>query len=153
MKIGELAKMTHCQVVTIRYYERAGLLPPPERSEGNYRLYTAVHAERLAFIRNCRALDMTLDEVRQLLDYRDHPTQDCTGVNELVDEHIAHVTARIEILQALHRQLTELRQRCTEEHGSADCQILQQLTTSDSFPAGHAASHVGPSHRELSGGE
>jgi len=148
MKIGELAKMTHCQVVTIRYYERAGLLPPPERSEGNYRVYTPAHAERLVFIRNCRALDMTLDEVRQLLDYRDHPTQDCTGVNELVDEHIEHVAARIEILQALQRQLTELRQRCTEGRGIADCQILQQLIASGNYLDEEPVSHVGRSHKD-----
>lgn len=60
MKIGELAKLTDCQVETIRYYEREGLLPEPARSEGNYRLYTQAHVERLTFIRNCRSLDMTL---------------------------------------------------------------------------------------------
>lgn len=54
MKIGELAKATDCAVETIRYYERENLLPEPARSEGNYRLYTQAHVERLTFIRNCR---------------------------------------------------------------------------------------------------
>ena len=71
MKIGELAKLTDCQVETIRYYEREGLLPEPARSEGNYRLYTQAHVERLTFIRNCRSLDMTLEEIRSLLNLRD----------------------------------------------------------------------------------
>ena len=61
MKIGELAKLADCQVETVRYYEREGLLPAPARSEGNYRLYSSEHLERLTFIRNCRTLDMTLD--------------------------------------------------------------------------------------------
>src|SRR5690606_19514454 len=112
MKIGELARKTGCKTVTIRYYEQAGLLPVPQRSEGNYRVYTQSHAARLLFIRNCRALDMTLDEVRQLLDYRDNPDRDCGGVNVLVDEHIEHVAARIEELKALSRQLIELRGHC-----------------------------------------
>lgn len=64
MKIGDLSKRTQTQVETIRYYEHEGLLPEPERTESNYRIYGEVHAERLAFIRHCRSLDMTLDETR-----------------------------------------------------------------------------------------
>lgn len=63
MKIGELAKATDCAVETIRYYEREQLLPEPARTDGNYRLYTQAHVEWLTFIRNCRTLDMTLDEI------------------------------------------------------------------------------------------
>ena len=63
MKIGELAKKTGCQVVTIRYYEKEGLLPEPERSEGNYRLYSEADIERLRFIRHCRHHDMKLAEI------------------------------------------------------------------------------------------
>lgn len=140
MKIGELAKKTHCQVVTIRYYESAGLLPPPERSDANYRLYNATHVERLAFIRNCRALDMTLDEVRQLLGFRDHPEDDCGGVNELIDQHIEHVANKIAALQALKKQLTVLRKTCTEGREAAYCEILQRLTTTDTQPGGRALS-------------
>ncbi len=73
MKIGELAKLTDCQVETIRYYEKENLLPEPARSEGNYRLYTQAHVERLTFIRNCRSLDMTLEEIRSLLSLRAYP--------------------------------------------------------------------------------
>ena len=62
LKIGEVAKRTGCLVETIRYYEREGLLLEPARSEGNYRLYTDIHVDRLQFIRHCRVLDMTLEE-------------------------------------------------------------------------------------------
>ena len=67
IKIGELARRTECQVETIRYYEKEGLLPEPTRSRGNYRLYGEAQVERLQFIRHCRSLDMTLGEVRALL--------------------------------------------------------------------------------------
>ncbi|MCG7374229.1 Cd(II)/Pb(II)-responsive transcriptional regulator [Pseudomonas luteola] len=146
MKIGELAKMTNCQVVTVRYYERAGLLAPPDRSEGNYRVYTLVHAERLAFIRNCRTLDMTLDEVRQLLSLRDNPASDCSGVNELIDGHIEHLAARITSLQVLQKQLMDLRKSCTEGREVADCQILHQLNVGGNHLGEEVSSHVGRSH-------
>jgi Cd(II)/Pb(II)-responsive transcriptional regulator len=146
MKIGELAKLTDCQVETVRYYEREGLLPPPARSDGNYRLYTQAHVERLTFIRNCRSLDMTLEEIRSLLSLRDSPQDQCENVNALIDEHIQHVNARVASLQALQAQLLELRQRCidgTLEH----CGILQQLEASGGVVAAESEhSHVGRSH-------
>src|ERR1700757_4385845 len=95
LKIGELAKRTDLLVETIRYYEREGLLPDPPRSEGNYRLYSVMHLERLQFIRHCRSLDMTLEEIRNLLRFRDAPDRNCGEVNALLDKHIEHVSSRI----------------------------------------------------------
>jgi Cd(II)/Pb(II)-responsive transcriptional regulator len=145
-KIGELAKLTDCPVETIRYYEREGLLDEPARSEGNYRLYTQEHVERLTFIRNCRSLDMTLDEIRSLLTLRDSPQDQCESVNALIDEHIQHVSARIASLQALQEQLIDLRQRCSE--GAPDhCGILDRLEVSGSVVTPELEhSHVGRSH-------
>jgi Cd(II)/Pb(II)-responsive transcriptional regulator len=146
MKIGELAKLTDAQVETIRYYEREGLLPAPARSDGNYRLYTQTHVERLTFIRNCRSLDMTLEEIRSLLNLRDSPQDQCQSVNALIDEHIQHVNDRIASLQALQIQLLDLRQRCSD--GAPDhCGILDRLEVSGSVvPADVEQSHVGRSH-------
>ena len=95
MKIGELASAAKTQVETIRYYEREGLLPQAPRSDGNYRIYGPQHVERLAFVRHCRSLDMTLDEIRVLLRYKDAPQAECGEVNALLDEQIGHVTQRI----------------------------------------------------------
>ena len=147
MKIGELAKLTDCQVETIRYYEREGLLPAPARSEGNYRLYNQAHVERLTFIRNCRSLDMTLEDIRSLLSLRDSPQDQCESVNALIDEHIHHVKARIDGLLALQTQLLDLRQRCSEGADKDHCGILQQLEVSGSVIAHDGEpSHVGRSH-------
>ena len=128
VKIGELAERTSCQVETIRYYERIGLLPAPTRSSNNYRTYGEAHIERLLFIRHCRALDMTLDEVRLLLKFRDHPDEDCDGVNDLLDKHIGHVVERIASLSALEGQLRELRGRCRSADASKACGILHALS-------------------------
>ncbi|AGI25550.1 Cd(II)/Pb(II)-responsive transcriptional regulator [Pseudomonas sp. MT3] len=127
MKIGELAKLTGCPVETIRYYEREGLLPEPSRSEGNYRQYDAVHVERLSFIRHCRSLDMTQEEIRILLGLRDRPESDCGTANRLIDEHLHHVEVRIAELQSLSQQLRDLRARCRGEGNSEDCGILREL--------------------------
>ena len=89
MKIGALAEATGTPVETIRFYEREGLLPPPLRANNNYRMYLPTHLERLAFIRQCRNLDMTLDEVRALIRLRDTPSQDCGEVNALLRKHLA----------------------------------------------------------------
>lgn len=127
MKIGDLAKKSGLQTGTIRYYEKAGLIPPPERSSSNYRHYSDTHIERLRFIQHCRLLDMSLDEIRLLLDYRDYPDTNCSKVNALIDAHIGHVTQRIEELKLLETQLRHLRSRCTETAGINDCGILNAL--------------------------
>lgn len=127
MKIGELAKTTGTPVETIRYYEREGLLPEAGRTEANYRVYDQTHAQRLAFIRHCRCLDMTLDEIRVLLRYKDAPAADCGEVDQLLDAHIGHVVARIRELEALEKELRALRASCTDARAAADCGILGGL--------------------------
>ena len=128
MKIGELAKAAGTQVETIRFYEREGLLPAPVRSAANYRVYDGHHAERLAFIRHCRSLDMTLDEIRVLLRFKDAPDADCGEVNRVLDEHIGHVARRIHELKALEKQLHALRAQCQQTQDSGHCGILQGLS-------------------------
>lgn len=130
MRIGELAKRTSCRVETIRYYEKAGLLPKPDRTSGNYRLYGREQSERLRFIRRCRSLDMTLEEIRALLKFRDTPTGNCGAVNALLDEHIEHVASRIGELQNLERQLKNLRKLCASVRSAKDCKILHELAGS-----------------------
>lgn len=127
MRIGDLAESTGTAVETIRFYEREGLIPAAQRADNNYRVYTAAHAERLAFIRHCRNLDMTLDEIRTLLRLRDAPSQDCGEVNALLDEHIGHVTHRIRELRTLQKDLKALRARCGSPHAIDQCGILNEL--------------------------
>ena len=79
VKIGELAKMTGCQVVTIRYYEKEGLLSEPDRTGANYRLYGDKEIERLHFILHCRHHGMKLSEIRDLLAYKDIPGRTAYG--------------------------------------------------------------------------
>jgi hypothetical protein len=83
--------------------------------------------ERLALIRQCRNLYMTLDEVRALIRLRAVPAQDCGEINALLDEHIGHDAGRIRELGALEKDLKALRARCASPHAVADCGILDRF--------------------------
>ena len=127
IRIGEVARRTGCSVDAIRYYEREGLLPEAQRSEGNFRLYGEEAVERLQFIRHCRSLDMNLAEVSTLLRTQDHPDDNCEDVIALLDEHIEQVARRIADLESLGRYLSELRGCCHEGSVARDCGILKGL--------------------------
>jgi Cd(II)/Pb(II)-responsive transcriptional regulator len=147
MKIGKLSSASGTPVETIRFYEREALLPAPQRTESNYRVYTQQHADRLGFIRQCRNLDMTLDEVRVLLRFRDAPKADCGEVDSLLDEHIGHVAQRIRELRKLERELRALRAQCGSPHTEAHCGILSGIEEASGHPAkAPARRHVRGAH-------
>ena len=98
MLISQLARMVGVDTQTIRFYERQGLLPPPDRQENGYRIYTEKHTEQLAFVRHCRVLDLSLSEISELQKCQGDPHQSCAVVNVLVDEPISHVRSRIPAL-------------------------------------------------------
>ena len=152
MKIGELARATQTQVETIRFYEREGLLAQTARTDGNYRIYGQAHAERLAFIRHCRGLDMTLDEIRTLLRFKDAPTDNCGEVNTLLDEHIGHVAQRIRELRALERQLKGLRDQCSVAQDVSQCGILKELSVAGRPGLDATSSATGHVHGVHKGG-
>lgn len=131
MHIGALARAAGCSVGTIRYYEQAGLLPAPGRTEGNFRRYEASHLERLRTIRGCRALDLSLDAIRALLAQADGPAADCAGIDRAIDRHLAHVDERIAALRRLRGQLQALRARCDGAHGLDACGVLRGLPEMD----------------------
>lgn len=134
MKIGELAQRTHCSTETIRYYEKIGLLPEAYRNTNNYRVYALTHLERLRFIRNCRSLDMTHEEIRHLLNYLDKPTATCEPVTDIITEHLQHVDLRIQELQHLRQQLQMIQQACAHEAENEACGILEQISNMTPLP-------------------
>lgn len=144
MKIGDLSAQTNTSVETIRFYEREGLLPVPERTAGNYRIYDARHVERLAFIRHCRSLDMALDEIRELLTLKEAPDESCDAVNQVLDEHIEHVAQRIRELKVLQKQLVALRAQCAQSQDVAHCGILDKLGKGS--PTSRHDGHVASTH-------
>lgn len=118
MKIGQLAKATGTQVETIRFYEREGLLSEGARTEANYRLYADAHVDRLAFIRHCRLLGASLDEIRALLSFRDKP-QKSQHVSELLTVFIERAAGHMRELERLQADLKKLRVKSTKSDASA----------------------------------
>ena len=129
MRIGELSKSLGVEEDTIRYYEKAGLLPPPAREANGYRSYGQAHVECVAFIRHCRALDIPIVEIKRLLEYVAQPTNDCREVNQIVDEQLSRVRARLKSMRALEKQLLALRRQCSSPHTAINCGILNELVS------------------------
>ncbi|MBA2960808.1 MULTISPECIES: Cd(II)/Pb(II)-responsive transcriptional regulator [Ramlibacter] len=126
MKIGELAAQAGCDVQTVRFYEREGILEEPARTSSGYRIYDKRHLTRLSFIRHLRSLDIPLPEVRELLAFAAAPDQSCSAVDGLLDGHIALVRNRIQALRALEKQLVALRKTCDGD-SSHPCAILESF--------------------------
>ena len=127
MRIGELHQATGVNIETIRYYEKEGLLTEPARSANGYRIYGAVHLENLFFIRHCRVLEMSLAEIKRLLDFVAHPEADCNGINRLIDEQLERVRVRLISMHSLEKQLAQLRAQCKISQTAAECGVLNGL--------------------------
>jgi MerR family mercuric resistance operon transcriptional regulator len=112
--IGGLSRRTGCNIETIRYYERIGLLPKARREKGGrFRRYDRDDVARLSFIRRARQLGFTLDEVRALLRLAAGDGADVrTEARSLAAAHVANIRAKIADLQAMVRVLTEAICEC-----------------------------------------
>lgn len=127
LRIGDLANATGTKVVTIRYYEKIGLLPDPERSAGNYRIYEPRHKERLHFIRRCRHLGFTLEQIRSLLDLSQKEDRDCEAVDGIAADHLAEIEAKIADLQKLAMELKRVSE-CCQGGRIGDCRVIEALS-------------------------
>lgn len=127
MRIGQLSEATGVDVETIRYYEKIGLLAKPERGDNGYRQYDDASLQKLAFIRHCRALDIPLADIKQLLAFAEHPELDCGGVDRLIALQLARVQARLKSLAVLERQLIALHGQCNVGSTVENCGILNEL--------------------------
>lgn len=127
IQIGELSKRTGCNIETIRYYERIGLLPAPARSAGRYRIYDAGKVRRLAFIRRARELGFTLDAVRALLALSDEGGAACAEARQLATSHLAEVRAKIADLRSMEHVLADAVRRCATGE-LPGCPIIDALS-------------------------
>ncbi len=126
MTRGELGSATGCNIETIRYYERIGLLPEPPRSPGGHRLYGEDHLRRLTFIRRSRELGFILEEVRGLLRLVDGGSYTCAEVKTLTLDHVAEVRRKLADLRRMKRVLEEMAAEC--EGGEVpECPIIDAL--------------------------
>jgi Cu(I)-responsive transcriptional regulator len=134
LTIGDLAKAAGTKVVTIRYYEKIGLLPEPSRTAANYRSYDESHRNRLTFIRRCRQLGFTLDQVRDLLRLASDSRQACDDVDRLTAAHLAEIEQKLSDLRSLADELHAIKSRCQGGGTIADCRIIEALCRTAPMP-------------------
>jgi MerR family mercuric resistance operon transcriptional regulator len=124
--IGKISASSGVNIETIRYYERIGILPAPPRSEGGHRLYDEEHLKRLSFVRRCRDLGFSLDDVRALFRLVDGGDFTCDEVKAMTLDHLDGVRRRIADLRTMERTLDDMATRC--DGGEVpDCAIIDAL--------------------------
>lgn len=126
LTIGTLSDRTGCNIETIRYYERIGLMPRTARSDGGHRLYGEDHMRRLGFIRRSRELGFTLDQVRILLELVDGRRYTCAQVKRITMEHLEEVHRKVADLRKIERVLKDMAAQC-DGGAVPKCAVIQAL--------------------------
>jgi MerR family transcriptional regulator, copper efflux regulator len=126
VNIGDVAEATGLPAKTIRYYESAGLIEPPARSAGNYRLYDERHVQTLRFIQHARQLGFSVKEVGALVALWRDKRRASADVRRLAAAHLDAIDARIAELKRMRQTLEGLVRRCHGDH-RPDCPILDEL--------------------------
>ena len=127
--IGDLAKESGVKIVTIRYYEHIGLMPQAARTMANYRTYSQAARQRLRFIRRCRDLGFTLDQVRDLLRLSSEKMHACADVDRIAEQHRKAVEEKLDDLKRLLNELERISACCRGKGVIADCRIIEALST------------------------
>lgn len=126
LKRAEIAARTGCNLETIRYYEKIGLLLEPPRLANGYRIYGEPHVRRLHFVMRGRELGFSIDDIRGLLDLVDGGTQTCAEVKARTEHHLSDVRTKIADLQRIETILAMTAAQCSGDE-APECPILEAL--------------------------
>ena len=132
LPIGKLAEQSGVNIETIRYYEKVGVMPAPDRTAGGYRVYGPNHVKRLSFVRRGRELGFGLDELRGLLRLVDGHNHTCAEVRALTLDHVAEIRRKIRDLRRLERVMANMAARCVGSR-VPECPIIDALFESKSI--------------------
>ena len=132
LPIGKLAEQSGVNIETIRYYEKVGVMPAPDRTAGGYRVYGPNHVKRLSFVRRGRELGFSLDELRGLLRLVDGHNYTCAEVRALTLNHVAEIRRKIRDLRRLERVMANMAARCVGSR-VPECPIIDALFESKSI--------------------
>lgn len=143
--IGQLASRLGVNPRTIRYYERIGLTPEPERSGGGYRLYDTNDEDRLRFIKSAQRIGLTLGEIKETLAFRERGEPPCDYVASVIEQRLIEVNQRLRDLREFKRELSELRDRIrtqgtARQQDGAYCHYIQTAGGSQPDSSGRARS-------------
>ena len=121
-----MARATGCNLETIRYYEKIGIMPDPPRSTKGHRSYDDAHVRRLKFVMRSRDLGFSLEEVRGLRGLVDDQPRTCAEVQIIAEEHLTDVRAKIADLQRIEHVLSDTVARCTGD-AVPECAVIDAL--------------------------
>lgn len=133
MKVGELAARADVGVQTLHYYERFGLLPEPDRSGANYRLYSPASLRRVQFIKQAQALGFTLEAIKEVLGLREQGRAPCRRVADVARKQLRELHARIKALRGFRKSLAAVVPRWEKETvgqrqcAGEFCDLIEQL--------------------------
>ncbi|MCF6319046.1 MAG: helix-turn-helix domain-containing protein [Proteobacteria bacterium] len=126
--IGEVSKQTGCKIETIHYYEKINIMHEPPRTDGGHRIYSLTDIKRLNFIRKCRNLGFSLDQVRELLRFIDEPDHYCGEVKAMAMVQYRAVQEKIDELKNLQEALNTMIVQCKgDSYTIDDCPIIDAL--------------------------
>ena len=141
--IGEVSQRSGVKVPTIRYYEQIGLLPTPQRTEGNRRFYGDADLRRLAFIRHGRELGFEIDAIRALLILQEDRNQSCASACDIARARLEEVEQRLRSLKALRVELKAMIE-CGQHGKVAECRVIEVLADHGKCKS---SVHHSPAHR------
>ena len=126
LSIGKLSTRTGVRIETIRYYEKAGILPEPSRGDGGHRVYSSMDVKRLFFVRRCRELGFTLKEITSLLELADDNELTCARVHDMTLAHAGSIRQKILDLSEMEKVLRQMAAECSQGE-VPDCPIVDRL--------------------------
>lgn len=130
ISIGRLAKAADVKVPTIRFYEQIGLMPTPDRTDSDQRVYGESAIRRLRFIRHARQLGFDIKDIEALLGLADHPDMPCAEADRIAQSHLAAVDEKIAQLTRLRNELARMTANCGLGI-TADCKVIEVLSDHD----------------------
>ncbi len=124
--IGEVSRLSNVNIETIRFYERIAILPKPDRTRGGNRQYNQDQLKRLFFVRRCRELGFSLDDIRKLLTMVDRKDFTCGEVYKMANAHLATINKKLKDLKKLQRTLKQMAAECDQDD-IPECPIIDTL--------------------------
>ena len=128
LNIGGLSKETGVKVVTIRFYEKIGVLTAAPRTAGNYRIYGQQHVRRLHFVRRCRDLGFSLGQIQDFLQLSSVSGSSCAEVCEISRRHLKDVESKLADLKRLASELRRITASCNGTRPISECRIIEALS-------------------------
>lgn len=112
LQLGEVSRRLGLNPQTLYFYERIGLIPPPQRTEAGYRLFSQSDLERLAFITRAKSLGLSLEDIKEILLLKEGQLLTCRAVHDRLNHKVQEITAKIHQLQLLQAELVPLLEQC-----------------------------------------